>query len=65
MTRSAGGRSRSAFAFKHDTLLVYRRGDSPYFDPAAVGSPRGGGRRRNHMKRGADPDGRTWSSIRS
>jgi site-specific DNA-methyltransferase (adenine-specific)/adenine-specific DNA-methyltransferase len=60
----SGGRSRSFFSFKHDTLLVYRRGESPYFDPDSISVHRGGARR-NHMKRGIDPDGRAYSSIRS
>jgi site-specific DNA-methyltransferase (adenine-specific) len=60
----SGGRTRRAFAFKHDTLLVFARGDRPYFDPDAVRLPRGSARR-NHMKRGTDVTGRSYSSIRS
>jgi site-specific DNA-methyltransferase (adenine-specific)/adenine-specific DNA-methyltransferase len=60
----SGGRARSCFSFKHDTILAYSRGERPFFDGIAAGSPRGAARR-NHMKRGVDPDGRRYSSIRS
>jgi site-specific DNA-methyltransferase (adenine-specific)/adenine-specific DNA-methyltransferase len=60
----SGGRCRSSFSFKHDTILAYSRGERPFFDAAAVSRPRSQARR-NHMKRGVDADGRTYSSIRS
>ena len=60
----SGGRSQKAFAKKHDTILMYRKTPGAYFDITAVGAPRGP-QRRNHMKRGVDPDGRGFYSIRS
>jgi len=59
----SGGRARGSFAFKHDTLLVYGKSRSTYFNGAAVALPRGPGG--NHMKRGADADGRAYRSIKS
>ncbi|MBO4848337.1 MAG: site-specific DNA-methyltransferase [Clostridia bacterium] len=60
----SGGRSKNAFSKKHDTILMYRKGEEAYFDIEAVGVPRGP-ERRNHMRRGTDEDGRVFYSIRT
>lgn len=61
---SSGGRSRNSFPAKHDAILVYARGEAPFFDGTQVGIVRGDVRR-NHMKRETDEDGRTYRTIRS
>jgi site-specific DNA-methyltransferase (adenine-specific)/adenine-specific DNA-methyltransferase len=60
----SGGRARSCYAMKHDTLLLYSRGPKWTFNADAISSRRGT-ERRNHMKRQTDPDGRVFYSIRS
>lgn len=60
----SGGRSKESFSFKHDTILVYGKNTSPFFDAEAVGIERGS-EKRNNMKRGQDPDGRWYWSIKS
>ncbi len=59
-----GGRGARDFAWKHDTILRYAKSRTWTFDSAAVLLPRAQ-TRRNHMKRGLDPDGRAYSSITS
>lgn len=58
-----GGRSVNSFARRHDIIFMYRKSPAAYFDISAVARTRGA-KRRNHMKRGVDPDGRTYYSIR-
>ena len=60
----SGGRAKKHFSRKHDTILFYRKSSRHYFNPEAVGIPRGKSRR-NHMKQGVDQDGRIFWSIRS
>ncbi len=60
----SGGRATKHFSRKHDDILVYRKGNSNYFDIVSVGIPRGP-ERRNHMKQQVDEDGRVYYSIRS
>jgi len=60
----SGGRAAKHFSRKHDDILLYRRGPGQYFNPGAVGSPRGP-ERRNHMKRQVDESGRVSYSIKS
>lgn len=60
----SGGRSKESFSFKHDTILVYGKTGNPFFDAKAVGIERGS-EKRNNMKRGQDPDGRRYWSIKS
>lgn len=60
----SGGRARSCYAMKHDTLLLYSRGSRWTFNADAISSPRGS-QRRNHMKRQTDTDGRVFYSIKS
>ena len=60
----SGGRQTNAFSKKHDTILVYTKSDEWAFDLEAVGETRGT-QKRNNMKRGVDPDGRVYFSIRS
>jgi DNA modification methylase len=59
-----GGRARHHFSRKHDTILFYRKSKQHYFNPDAVGKPRGLSKR-NNMKRRIDDDGRVFWSIRS
>lgn len=59
-----GGRSYKYFSRKHDTIFMYRKGEKYYFNAGAVAVKRDGARS-NHMKRGTDADGRTYSEIRS
>ncbi|TDK89963.1 DNA methyltransferase [Mycolicibacterium mucogenicum] len=60
----SGGRQTNAFSKKHDTILVYTKSDEWDFDLEAVGETRGT-QKRNNMKRGVDPDGRVYFSIKS
>ena len=60
----SGGRSRHFFPRKHDTILMYARSAEYRFDLSKVPLARGE-HRKNHMARGMDEDGRTYSSIRS
>ncbi|MCS6898287.1 MAG: site-specific DNA-methyltransferase [Myxococcales bacterium] len=60
----SGGRPQGAFAFKHDTILVYGKNPEGYFDGDAVAIPRVTARS-NKMKRAVDEHGRTYRSIRS
>ena len=59
---NSGGRAKSHFPRKHDTIFLYGRSPKPYFNLEALGTPRGA-LRRNNMKRGIDPDGRVFYSI--
>ena len=52
----SGGRAKKHFSRKHDTILFYRKSSRHYFNPEAVGIPRGKSRR-NHMKQGVDQMG--------
>ena len=60
----SGGRARSCYAMKHDTLLLYSRGNKWTFNADAVSSRRGA-EKRNHMKRETGEDGRVFFSIKS
>ena len=60
----SGGRARSCYAMKHDTLLLYSRGRKWTFNADAVSTLRGT-QRRNHMKRETAADGRVCYSIKS
>ena len=60
----SGGRSKRFFPRKHDTILMYARSDKYRFNLEKVGMPRQGNRK-NHMARGVDENGRTYSSIKS
>ena len=60
----SGGRSKRFFPRKHDTILLYARSADYRFDLSKVPLARGE-HRKNHMARGMDEDGRTYSSIRS
>ena len=56
-----GGRTKRRFSPKHDNILFYRMSKNLYFniEPVAVTRER----KRNHMKRTQDEDGRWYSSI--
>lgn len=60
----SGGRAIRHFSRKHDTILLYRKSKSVYFNIMAAGIPRGNVRR-NHMKRRVDEDGRIYYAIKS
>ena len=60
----SGGRSRRYFSRKHDVILFYAKGGKYRFDLTQVPLPRGE-RRRNHMARGKDEQGRMFSRITS
>ena len=60
----SGGRSKKCFPRKHDTILLYARSAGYRFDLTKVPLSRKE-HRRNHMARGMDRDGRTYSSITS
>lgn len=61
---NSGGRSTKHFSYKHDTILYYAHSKHSFFDGLAV-APSRGETVHNHMKRGVDEEGRTYSSIRS
>lgn len=60
----SGGRAKRFFSRKHDTILLYKKSNHHYFNPDAVGKPRGQSKR-NNLKRQIDSDGRIFWSIRS
>ena len=58
----SGGRSKKCFPRKHDTILMYGRSEQYRFDLSRVPIARGQ-HRKNHMARGVDEDGRSYSWI--
>ena len=58
----SGGRARTYFPRKHDTILFYARSRSYYFNLRGVPIARTESRS-NHMRRGVDEDGRSYRSI--
>ena len=60
----SGGRARSYFPRKHDTILFYSKSRSYYFNLKAVPVGRAESRS-NHMRRGVDEDGRSYRAINS
>ena len=60
----SGGRQKKLFSRKHDTIFLYTKSSTWIFDAEAVGIPRGN-KKRNNMKKGEDPDGRVYWSIKS
>ena len=60
----SGGRSRRYFSRKHDVILLYAKGPKYFFDLTRVPLSRGD-KRRNHMARGMDEQGRMFSRITS
>ena len=60
----SGGRSRRYFSRKHDVILLYAKGPKYFFDLTRVPMLRGE-KRRNHMARGQDEQGRMFSRITS
>ncbi len=61
-TYESGGRSKKFFPRKHDTILMYAKSPQYAFDLTRVPLKRGE-HRRNHMARGVDENGRSYSSI--
>lgn len=59
-----GGRTRKRYSRKHDTILFYSKSSEYYFNPEAIGKPRGKDRK-NHMKQEVDEKGRIFWSIKS
>ena len=60
----SGGRSKRDFGNKHDVILRYTKSSSWVFNADSVLLDRRIARK-NHMKRGVDPDGRVYHSIKS
>ncbi len=60
----SGGRARTHFSRKHDTILYYALSDKAFFDPLGDPLPRKLARC-NHLRRGTDADGREYSAILS
>ena len=60
----SGGRSKKTFSRKHDSILMYARTKKYRFDITRVPLDRQS-KRKNHMARGIDEDGRLYSYIRS
>jgi site-specific DNA-methyltransferase (adenine-specific) len=60
----SGGRSKKDFGRKHDVILRYTKSANWTFNADAVLLDRST-TRKNHMKRGVDPDGRVFRSIKS
>ena len=60
----SGGRSRKFFPRKHDTILMFAKGPKYRFDLTRVPLSREQNRK-NHMARGVDEQGRSYSSIRT
>ena len=58
----SGGRSRKYFSRKHDVILLYAKGKKYFFDLTRVPMSRND-KRRNHMARGMDEQGRMFSRI--
>ncbi len=63
-TYESGGRSRRYFSRKHDVILLYAKSQKYFFDLTRVPLLRGD-KRRNHMARGVDEQGRMFSRITS
>ncbi len=67
----SGGRAKRSYSKKHDMLLWYSKGASPYFDPEVASLPKGvcqrcGGRRRSsHLKTITTEDGDVVRAIKS
>lgn len=61
-TYESGGRTRKCFPRKHDTILMYAKSERYRFDLTRLPLSRTE-KRKNHMARGIDEDGRTYSSI--
>jgi site-specific DNA-methyltransferase (adenine-specific) len=60
----SGGRSKRDFASKHDIIFRYTKSNEWIFNADQVLLSRVT-TRKNHMKRGLDPDGRSFSQIKS
>ena len=60
----SGGRAKTHFSRKHDTIFFYRKSKAHYFNQDAVGLPRGK-ESRNHMRKTVDATGRVAFTIKS
>lgn len=60
----SGGRQYDQFSRKHDTIYWYSKTARWVFNKDAIGELRGT-RKRNHMKRHVDEDGRVYFTIKS
>ena len=61
----SGGRSKNHFSRKHNTIFMYGKSASYFFDLSAVPCGTRTDGRHNHMRRQTDEQGRTYRSIRS
>lgn len=58
----SGGRAKRTFSRKHDTILLYGKTEDWRLDPARAAIPRST-RRRSHLRRGVDEEGRPYGSM--
>lgn len=59
----SGGRSKSSYSKKHDTILFYQKTQKHTMNLERVAMPYA--QRKNHLKREVDDEGRAYRSIRS
>ena len=61
----SGGRAQSRFSRKHDLIFFYSKNDKEmFFNLDGVGEKRGD-KKRNHLKKNVDEDGRVYFSIKT
>lgn len=60
----SGGRARTHFSRKHDTILFFAKSPANYFDAMQDPLPRREARG-GHLKRGVDEDGRVFRAVRA
>lgn len=58
----SGGRAKNFLSKKHDNIFWYSKSENYFFDADAI-SERRGPMKKNNMRKGADPDGRTFYAI--
>lgn len=60
----SGGRQEKLFSRKHDSIFLYSKTDNWIFNANDIGTERGE-QKRSNLKKGVDPDGRVYFSIKS
>jgi len=61
---SSGGTANAYFSRRHDTILLYKKGKSFFFDGSSIGVRRGT-ESKNHLRRNVGDDGRVFFSLRT
>jgi len=61
-SHASGGSSKNHFLRKHDNIFLFKKGKSFYFNPEAIGTPRGR-EQSNHLKRNVDEKGKVYYST--